>query len=251
MVFVIDYHLRQRFASGTLRLRGVNASDSAPFNLPTVKWYLRRPLQSASKWQIMKKQKIRPRKIALIAIACLVPIVLLSANALPAGSSAIDQPSITVILVRHAEKKIVPPENKDPDLSPAGLARAQELAKMFGSTGIAAIYATQYKRTQQTVKPLADKLGLPVTQVDAKKTPELVKQIRSRNAGQVILIAGHNNTVPEIIAALGGPQLPIIPEAEFDNLYILTVQSDGTAKLLKMKYGSPIPATGQEMTRQP
>jgi phosphohistidine phosphatase SixA len=250
-LFVIDYHLRQRFASGTLRLRRINAGDSESFNLPPAKWYLKRPLQSASKSQIMKKQKTRAREIALIAIACLVSIALLSANALPAGSSAVDPPSLTVILVRHAEKKIVAPENKDPDLSLAGLARAQELAKMFGSTRIAAIYATEYKRTQQTVKPLADKLRLPVTQVEAKKTPELVKQIRSRNAGQVIFIAGHNNTVPEIIAALGGPQLPIIPEAEFDNLYILTVQSDGSAKLLKMKYGSPIPATGQEMMKQP
>ena len=121
---------------------------------------------------------------------------------------------------------------------------------MFGDAGIGAIYATQFKRTQQTVKPLADKLGIPVTQVEAKKTTELVKQIRARNAGQVIFIAGHNNSVPEIIAALGGPQLPIIPEEEFDNLYILTVQSDGAAKLLKMKYGSPILATGQGMTKQ-
>ena len=36
-----------------------------------------------------------------------------------------------------------------------------------------------------------------------------------------------------------GHRLPIIPETEYDNLYILTVQSDGSAKLLKLKYGSP------------
>ena len=164
--------------------------------------------------------------------------------------SAVDQPSMIVILVRHAEKAIVPPENKDPDLSPAGLARAQELVKMFGDSGVKAIYATQFKRTLQTVKPLADKLGLPVTQVDSKKTTELVKRIRARNAGQVIFIAGHNNSVPEIIAALGGPQLPIIPETEFDNLYILTVHSDRSAKLLKLRYGSSLPATGQGMMKQ-
>jgi broad specificity phosphatase PhoE len=163
--------------------------------------------------------------------------------------SAVDQPPTIVILVRHAEKAIVPPENKDPELSPAGLARAQELVRMFGDAGIAAIYATQFKRTQQTVKPLADKLRLSVTQVEAKKTSELVKQVIARNAGQVIFIAGHNNTVPEIIAALGGPQLPIIPETEFDNLFILTVQSDGTAKLLKMRYGSALPASRQGMAR--
>ena len=121
---------------------------------------------------------------------------------------------------------------------------------MLSDAGVTAIYTTQYKRTQQTVKPLADKLRLPVTQVEAKQTPELVKQIRARGAGQVVFIAGHNNTVPEIIAAMGGPQLPIIPETEYDNLYILTVQSDGSAKLLKMNYGSAIvPIGNQGMTK--
>src|SRR5882672_9651372 len=72
------------------------------------------------------------------------------------------RPVTTVILIRHAEKNIEP-NNPDPDLSPAGQTRAQELARMFSATGVNAIYATQYKRTQQTVKPLADSLGVPVT----------------------------------------------------------------------------------------
>jgi 2,3-bisphosphoglycerate-dependent phosphoglycerate mutase len=186
----------------------------------------------------MKKQNTPFSHRTLIATLCLVLIALPGTNAFPAGVGAVDQPPLTVILVRHAEKAVVPPENKDPDLSPAGLARAQDLARMFGNTGITAIYATQYKRTQQTVKPLSEKIRLPVTQVEAKKTPDLVKQIRAHQAGAVIFIAGHNNTVPEVIAALGGPQLPIIPEEEFDNLYFLIVLSDGSAKLLKMKYGN-------------
>ena len=193
----------------------------------------------------MKKQ-ISFRKRTRITIRSFLLIALLCAMALPAGVRAIDQPPTTLILVRHAEKKIVPPENKDPDLSPAGMARAEELARMFSDSGIAAIYATQYKRTQQTVKPLADKLNLSVTQIEAKKTADLVKQIRAQNTGQVIFIAGHNNTVPEIIAAMGGPQLPIIPETEYDNLYILIVQRDGSAKLVKMKYGSAIGPVGNQ-----
>src|SRR5947199_7418785 len=87
------------------------------------------------------------------------------------------RPITTIILIRHAEK-IIDPNNPDVDLSAAGQARAQELARMFGDTGINAIYATQYKRTQQTVKPLADKLGLPVTVVNAKSTADLLTQIR-------------------------------------------------------------------------
>jgi broad specificity phosphatase PhoE len=162
--------------------------------------------------------------------------------------STFERPLTTIILVRHAEKNIEP-SNTDPDLSPAGQARAQELVRVFGDAGIKAIYATQYKRTQQTVKPLADKLGLPITPVDAKNTAELVRQIRAQHNGEVVLVAGHNNTVPEIIAALGGPQMPIIPETEFDNLYVVTIYRVGKAKLLKMKYGSLMPASGQGMTQ--
>ncbi|HKO41771.1 MAG TPA: phosphoglycerate mutase family protein [Pyrinomonadaceae bacterium] len=159
------------------------------------------------------------------------------------------QPPLTVILARHAEKEVVPPENKDPNLSMAGQTRAQELARMFGGAGVTSIYATQFKRTQQTVKPLADKLGLTATIVEAQKTPDLVKLLRASKPGEVVFLAGHNNSVPEIIAALGGPKMPIIPETEYDNLFILTVQGDGSAKLLKMKYGSPLPSSGAGMER--
>ena len=173
---------------------------------------------------------------------------VLGAVVLFAYFSTFERPMTTIILVRHAEKNIEP-ANPDPDISPSGQARARELARMFGDAGIKAIYTSQYKRTQQTVKPLADKLGLVATSVEAKNTAELVRQIRAQHNGEIIFVAGHNNTVPEIIAALSGPQLPIIPETEFDNLYIVTVYRVGKAKLLKMKYGSPLLASGQGMTQ--
>ncbi len=164
---------------------------------------------------------------------------VLGAVVLFAYFSTFERPLTTIILVRHAEKNIEP-SNTDPDLSPAGQARAQELVLMFGDAGIKAIYATQYKRTQQTVKPLSDKLGVPVSQIEAKNTAELIRQIRAQHNGELVFVAGHNNTVPEIISALGGPQMPIIPETEFDNLYVVTIYRVGQAKLLKMKYGSTV-----------
>ena len=157
------------------------------------------------------------------------------------------RPVTTVILIRHAEKNIEP-NNPDPDLSPAGQARAQELVRMFGDTGINAIYATQYKRTQQTVKPLADRLGLPITQVNSKNTVDLLAQIRAQHSGQIIFIAGHNNTVPEIVAALGGPTYPVIPETEFDNLYIVTLYRTGKARVVKLKYGTASPTSSASPT---
>ncbi|HEX3085648.1 MAG TPA: phosphoglycerate mutase family protein, partial [Pyrinomonadaceae bacterium] len=147
------------------------------------------------------------------------------------------RPVTTVMVVRHAEK-IIDPNNPDVDLSEAGYARAREIAREFGDAGINAIYATQYKRTQETVKPLSDKTGVPVTIVNSKNTADLLAQIRAQHSGQTIFIAGHNNTVPEIVAALGGPQYPIIPETEYDNLFIVTIYRTGKAKVVKMKYGA-------------
>jgi len=156
----------------------------------------------------------------------------------------------TVILVRHAEKNIEP-NNPDPDLSPAGQARAQELVRIFGDTGINAIYATQYKRTQQTVKPLADKLGLPINQVNSKNTADLLAQIQAQHPGQIVFISGHNTTVPEIIAAIGGPTYSPIPETEYDNLYIVSVYRTGKAKVVKLKYGAASPGAGGSGTMAP
>ena len=147
------------------------------------------------------------------------------------------RPVTTVILVRHAEK-IIDPNNPDVNLSPAGQTRAQELVRMFGDGGINSIYATQYKRTQETVKPLADKLGLPVNVVNSKGTADLVAKIQAENSGQTVFVAGHNNSVPEIILALGGAKYPTIPESEYDNLFIVTVYRTGHAKVVKMKYGA-------------
>ena len=149
------------------------------------------------------------------------------------------RPVTTVILVRHAEKK-VEPQNPDPDLAPEGLERAQEIARVFGGTGINAIYATQYKRTQQTVKPLADRTSVSVTLLDSKQTDELVKRIQTTLRGQTIFVAGHNTTVPAIASALSGETLPPIPESEYDNLYVVTVYRFGKAKVLKLKYGEGI-----------
>ncbi len=199
-----------------------------------------------------KTFRLKPGQVALpfFAIVAMLSVVGLAGYSRAATQDNPTTP-MTIILVRHAEKQIVPPENKDPDISAEGEKRAADLAKMFGDAGIGAIYVSQYKRTQQTVKPLADKLGLAATPIEAQKTPELIKQIRAQKAGQVVFVAGHNNTVPEVIAAMGGPKLPIIPETQYDNLYILTVNSDGSAKLLKLKYGSSQAVMGQGMMGPP
>jgi 2,3-bisphosphoglycerate-dependent phosphoglycerate mutase len=198
----------------------------------------------------MANETEEPRSGLRTVLVFSMLFALLGAVVVFAYFATFRRPVTTLILIRHAEKNIEP-NNPDPDLSPAGQARAQELVRMFGDSGINAIYATQFKRTQETVKPLADKLGLPVNQVNSKNTADLVAQIRAQHSGQTIFIAGHNNTVPEIVAALGGPTFPVIPENEFDNLYIVTVYRTGKAKMVKLRYGTASPAGGGTGTMVP
>ncbi|HVF21907.1 MAG TPA: phosphoglycerate mutase family protein [Pyrinomonadaceae bacterium] len=150
--------------------------------------------------------------------------------------STFSRPVTTVILVRHAEKKLEP-NNPDPDLSSEGAERAQEIARVFGNAGINAIYATQYKRTQQTVRPLSDRTGVAVATLEASQRDELIKRIQTSLRGQTIFVAGHNNTVPAIASQLSGETFPVIPESEYDNLFIVTVYRFGKAKVIRLKYG--------------
>lgn len=175
--------------------------------------------------------KLRTIVVFAMLFAVLGAVVLL------AYFSTFARPVTTVILVRHAEKKLEP-GNLDADLAPAGEARAQELARMFGGAGINAIFATQFKRTQQTVKPLSERTGVPVTILDSKNTDGVVKQILTKLRGETIFVAGHNDSVPAITGGLSGESFPAIPESEYDNLYVVMIYRFGKAKVLKLKYGS-------------
>lgn len=177
--------------------------------------------------------RTRTRTIAVFSLLALI----FGAVIVFAYFSTFARPVTTVIVVRHAEKNIEP-DNPDPDLSPAGQARAQEIARIYGDAGVQAVYATQYKRTQQTVTPLANRLGLSVTSVDARQSAELTQRILSNNRGQTVFIAGHNNTAPEIVNILSGEKYPLIPESEYDNMFIVTIYRFGKAKVLKIKYGA-------------
>jgi broad specificity phosphatase PhoE len=157
--------------------------------------------------------------------------------------STFSRPITTVILVRHAEKKI-DPNNPDPDLTPEGESRAQGLARMFQNAGINRIFVTQYKRTQETAKPLSDRTGVPVTVVNSQQTNEVIKQILTNERGGTIFVAGHNNTVPAIVSELSGQTFPVIPESEYDNMFIVTICRSGKAKVLKLKYGTESVETG-------
>lgn len=142
---------------------------------------------------------------------------------LPAIASA----QSLVIFVRHAERAdggagaaMASGAPADPLLSAAGEARAAKLAAMLADSGIKAIVATEFHRTQDTGKPLAKKLGLTVQSIAAKETAALVQKLKSEHVRDVVLVIGHSNTVPELIKAFGGPVVTMRDD-EYDAMYLL------------------------------
>jgi broad specificity phosphatase PhoE len=145
----------------------------------------------------------------------------------------------TVVLVRHAEKELVTIE--DPPLAPAGERRAERLAQMFGAAGgashIDAVYVTNARRTQQTAAPLVARLGIRPTVLAATTSAESVaSQVLHEHRGGRALIVGHSNTVPEIVKALSGEDVPPIADDDYDNVYIVSVPTFGRANVLRLEY---------------
>jgi broad specificity phosphatase PhoE len=160
-------------------------------------------------------------------------LVLLSLAVLARPAAA--QP--TVFLVRHAERADAsagPPKMAtDPDLSPAGHVRAESLATTLKDAGITAVFATEFKRNQQTAAPIAKALGLTVTTIKAADEAQLVKELAALKSNALVI--GHSNTVPRIMKALGAPPAPDIPDGEFDNLYVLT-RTQPSVVVLHLRY---------------
>jgi broad specificity phosphatase PhoE len=161
---------------------------------------------------------------------------------LVAAQSAAAQASTVVIVVRHAERA---PGSGDPPISEIGQQRAAALAEIGKLTGVSAIITTQLLRTRQTAAPLAEQLKItPVvvpTQSDlAKHVAEIVAAVRQQ-VGKTVLVVGHSNTVPAIVAALGGPKLPDLCEPEYDSLVTLVLDAGGSVRMVKTRFGAPTP----------
>lgn len=149
---------------------------------------------------------------------------------------------LLVLLVRHAEKAAAP--GNDPRLSPAGEARARALAAALADARVSAVVATQFVRTASTAAPLAAARGLTPRIVRAGgQTPAHVRAVaaavRGNPPGSVVLVVGHSNTIPAIIGALGGPAMPELCDAEYANLFVLSMPARGAPRLVRASYGAP------------
>lgn len=140
----------------------------------------------------------------------------------------------TFILVRHAEK--ASDGTDDPDLKPEGQQRAKQLAMMLEKTHVAAILSTRFKRTSNTVKPLADAKSLVIKTYESLKKEDFDALI-AEHPGKTIVIAGHSNTVPMMANILtGSDELKPFSDDQYSNALIITTPATGKGNLIWLKY---------------
>ena len=181
-----------------------------------------------------RRRRRRHRRIQVVIIYTLIAVGL--------AWFFESQATTTVIFVRHAEKALEPAD--DPGLSPAGQRRVAELTRQLKDAdvvaGIDVVYSTPYRRTEETARPIAEALNLPINSYDAGDTEEVMERILKEHKGKIILVVGHSNTVPQLMYDMGASKkVPEIQENEYDNIYIVSVPWFGKTKTIRLRYGEP------------
>ena len=155
----------------------------------------------------------------------------------PADPQPVVAEKATVIyIVRHAEKGTNSPT--DPDLSAAGQARALVLKDSLNKVPVAAIYSTNYKRTQQTAAPTATVKSLNPVIYDSNDLKALADKILKDNLNQTVLIVGHSNTVLETIEAFQAQRpVAVVNDSEYNYLFKVTLKENKAPVVEVKRYG--------------
>ena len=141
--------------------------------------------------------------------------------------------SLTIYLVRHAEKTTVRP---DPGLTEEGEQRALELLTVLKDKRITAVHSSDYIRTRETARPTAEFYNLEIQLYDAGDLSAMANKLLQLTGRH--LVVGHSNTTPQLVELLGGDSVSEIDEAtEYDRLYIIAIQKDGSTASRLLRFG--------------
>lgn len=128
-------------------------------------------------------------KSHIISVIILLSVCLFSFTGTGNYYTSEQEKSGTIYFVRHAEKEKT---GEDPLLTKHGRKRAQELANYLLDKNIEGVYSTDFARTKNTAKPIADKMGIEIEVYSKKKVETLMKKIVNKGGNR--LIVGHWGT---------------------------------------------------------
>jgi len=165
----------------------------------------------------------------------------------PAHEVTPQQPA-SVIFVRHAETAADTKSTRDPELSEAGMDRAIALASLLEHAGVTHLFASEYQRTQSTIKVLAERTGVEVVVVPAGQMHRQMSDLNKLPAGSVAVVCGHSNTVPAMVFGMEGEisdlvgktvQKQVLEHGTYDRLFLVTLPANAGAKVktMELRYG--------------
>ena len=149
-----------------------------------------------------------------------------------------------VFFVRHAEK--AKDGTTDPPLTEAGRERAQCLAGILKSANPGRLLSTPFQRTRQTLAPLASAFGREVEILPADDAATWLETLKTLRPGSLTVVAGHSNTLPQLITELGGRVHDLddhgnLPSYEYDRLFILTLDAGRATSSTTLEVCAPTP----------
>jgi len=137
----------------------------------------------------------------------------------------------TVVLLRHAERQSL--FDGDSPLAEAGLRRAEALVPLLTGFRPSALYASDLRRTQQTLAPVATSLGLTPVLRPKDGSVALAAEILRDQRGRTVVVCWHHDLMKKLVRALGvkGP-VPYWSLDTYDRLWIVTIPARGEARLV-------------------
>ena len=144
----------------------------------------------------------------------------------------------SIVLVRHAEKEFK--ESPDPELSPKGRVRAVRLGFLLARSNATRLVSTEFKRTHQTLEPLAERLGKPIEVRAAAKTDDLIRELRDAPPGSTTVVATHANVLPMMVRELGGVTLSglakdgTLDDDDYSRVVVLSIGCNTRASIVEL-----------------
>ncbi|HUF71652.1 MAG TPA: histidine phosphatase family protein [Gammaproteobacteria bacterium] len=144
----------------------------------------------------------------------------------------------TIFFVGHAEVEGLGNLDCDSPLSRQGVARAQKLADYMEYVDVVAgpnaIYATQCHRTQQTVAPLAKRIGLEVQIADPYDVVGFMKHVLSEHRHEIVLIATDADMLAPLVEELHGKEG--ITDIAVNEVFTVVIPTYGKVKTYRSPY---------------
>ncbi len=137
-------------------------------------------------------------------------------------------PVPNIYVMRHLN---TPKGVTNPDLTAEGQATAEALASWLSRDPPRVIFVSNTKRSMQTAAPTAKRFGVTPTVYDPSETAALLKSVLAESG--TVLVVGHSNTVPDIIAGLGGERPAAMVHEDFGDIWRIhgPARTTTTAKL--------------------